>query len=490
MPSPRSSIRYLTSSAQNQSAFLVSMNVSILQVCFFIGRCLNFHLFHHKHIWRDLRSDIRLDSLTPTIIGSHKPSLTHPYPYPYPYIMSLPIHPHGQQSQHGLKGNNMTRNAPAPRPRGGFRPNDYGSYLGGISDEDQSTHLNFLCPTGLLSPLRHYGHISLASTSNLFSASHPSYHPLIEPLLCHGGLNLLSPCLEAPANLVPTPDMNENLNERFGRGKAIRDSHMPRALTAKTPVTLNLSIREYAKTADQPTNLSLWTSFREIPSPSEVFDEGRKDHGTTVEIPQNTVIGPYISKEDYLESHYRLLREDAVAPLRDVVSEIQVYPHLVEKDSDNNAYIYEKVTQIDWTACGICSLWSGLYHWPDVRQCRSCSPCHLLLETDREESQLGAVKTVTDRCNSGADSSKGYVCNHLSCSHSRSKTFGRTRAEPTRGRLILWRHRRVRDRSSAGMDHGRVPQWFLRRKPPYSPWTADAVKRKVRKADSKFPPRS
>lgn len=48
-------------------------------------------------------------------------------------------------------------------------------------------------------------------------------------------------------------------------------------------------------------------------------------HSTTLELTENTVVGPYISKEEYLESHYKLLREDAVAPLRDVISEIQVY---------------------------------------------------------------------------------------------------------------------------------------------------------------------
>lgn len=148
-------------------------------------------------------------------------------------------------------------------------------------------------------------------------------------------------------------DMNENLNERFGRGKAIRDSHMPRSLTAR-PVILNLSIREYAKTASQPADLSHWIGLREIPSPDEVFDEGRTEHSTTLELTENTVVGPYISKEDYLESHYRLLREDAVAPLRDVVSEVQYFPQLLEKDSDNGAYIYEKVPREDCTSCGIC----------------------------------------------------------------------------------------------------------------------------------------
>lgn len=157
-------------------------------------------------------------------------------------------------------------------------------------------------------------------------------------------LFLFSRCVEAPANLESISDMNENLNERFGGGKALRDSQIPRALTARPSVTLNMSIREYAKTTGQPADRSHWTGLREIPTSSEVFDEGRTEHDTPLELKANTVVGPYTSKEEYLESHYRLLREDAVAPLRDVVSEIQYYPQLLEKDSDNGAYIYEKVS--------------------------------------------------------------------------------------------------------------------------------------------------
>lgn len=84
--------------------------------------------------------------------------------------------------------------------------------------------------------------------------------------------------------------MNENLNERFGRGKAIRNSHVPHALTARPSMTLNLSIREYAKIARQPADLSHWTGWREIPFSSEVFDEGRTQHGTMLELTENTVV--------------------------------------------------------------------------------------------------------------------------------------------------------------------------------------------------------
>ena len=207
--------------------------------------------------------------------------------------------------------------------------------------------------------------------------------------------------------------MNENLKERFSRGKS--------TLTARSPVTLNLSIREYAKTTDQLGDQSHWTGFREIPSPSEVFDKGRTEHSTALVLAENTVVGPYESKEAYLESHYGLLREDAVAPLRDAVSEVQYYPQLMEKDSDNGAYIYEKVSYKTvhlW--CTLCSHHPGLHHCPDFRQCRNCSPRHLFIKTSWQESQLGTVKTAAYRRLVGTESGKRYVFIYLPHSRRRS----------------------------------------------------------------------
>ena len=109
-------------------------------------------------------------------------------------------------------------------------------------------------------------------------------------------------------------------------------------------MTTNLSIRKYVKIFDQPIDSSNWTTFREVPSSSEIFDEGRTEHTEAVEVHENIVVGPYSSNSDYLERQYSLLREDAVAPLRDVVSEVQAYPRMMESESDNDAYVYEKVS--------------------------------------------------------------------------------------------------------------------------------------------------
>lgn len=109
-------------------------------------------------------------------------------------------------------------------------------------------------------------------------------------------------------------------------------------------MTTNPSIREYFKASKKPVESGHWTGLREIPSSSELFSRDHSDHEESVELSENIVVGPFASKEDYLDRQYSLLREDAIAPLRNVISELQNTPYIMEKESDNNAYIYEKVS--------------------------------------------------------------------------------------------------------------------------------------------------
>ncbi len=138
-------------------------------------------------------------------------------------------------------------------------------------------------------------------------------------------------------------DMNEYLTERFGRGSAFRQHDGASLKTGRPSMVLNQSIREYVWTFNRPVDLSNWTGYRDIPSSEEIFDSGRQHHHEDVEVSENIVVGPYESREDYLERHYALLREDTVAPLRNAVSEVQSNPHLLEADSRDSACIYEKV---------------------------------------------------------------------------------------------------------------------------------------------------
>ena len=135
--------------------------------------------------------------------------------------------------------------------------------------------------------------------------------------------------------------MNAHLSERFGRRNTIREPEASSEPTPAISTRLNLSIRKYIMTEDS-RDASDWSGLPEVPASYEVFDERRQKHEEDLEIDENIIVGPYPSKNDYLSRHYSLLREDAVSPLRDVISEIQVKPSIMEAASENDAYIYEK----------------------------------------------------------------------------------------------------------------------------------------------------
>ncbi|KAL8738285.1 MAG: hypothetical protein Q9181_000920 [Wetmoreana brouardii] len=103
---------------------------------------------------------------------------------------------------------------------------------------------------------------------------------------------------------------------------------------------LNTRIRDYVKGTPVSNAGPTFIREREIPTPDEISIPKNDEEA---EVPVNQVVGPWASKEKYLSDHYALLREDGVTPLRNVVSELKAEPHILEKDSVENACIYEKV---------------------------------------------------------------------------------------------------------------------------------------------------
>lgn len=83
----------------------------------------------------------------------------------------------------------------------------------------------------------------------------------------------------------------------------------------------------------------------ELPTSAEVglVENGKRLDGD-IEILANKIDGPWSSRDKYLQAHYELLREDGTAPLRQAVEEIRANPELMEKDSKENAAIYENVS--------------------------------------------------------------------------------------------------------------------------------------------------
>lgn len=108
-------------------------------------------------------------------------------------------------------------------------------------------------------------------------------------------------------------------------------------------MTPSRSIREYTSFERRGHDPASWLGRPEIPSPKELNGDGDDNPDAEIEIPVNKISGPWDSVTEYLSGHYRLLREDAIAPLRNVVSEIRVETGIMEKDSQENACIYEKV---------------------------------------------------------------------------------------------------------------------------------------------------
>ncbi|KAL8862093.1 MAG: hypothetical protein Q9178_001548 [Gyalolechia marmorata] len=129
--------------------------------------------------------------------------------------------------------------------------------------------------------------------------------------------------------------------ERFSLRKPIQQNHHPSSSKEPAPtLRLNTAIREYIRDTTSPEHDLQFLHRPEIPSSEEISVPANDEEE---EVPVNHVVGPWASKQKYLSDHYSLLREDGVAPLRNVVSELKAVPDVLEKDSVEKSQIYEKV---------------------------------------------------------------------------------------------------------------------------------------------------
>ncbi|EER27806.1 hypothetical protein CPC735_031420 [Coccidioides posadasii C735 delta SOWgp] len=106
-------------------------------------------------------------------------------------------------------------------------------------------------------------------------------------------------------------------------------------------VPLNRSIGEYVKAASHVVEVGSWTGKTEVPSSGEILGiDADINPGDAVFLLPNQINGPWHSREMYLKAHYELLREDAVAPLRDAVAYVRQDPRMQDT---LDICIYEKV---------------------------------------------------------------------------------------------------------------------------------------------------
>jgi hypothetical protein len=133
--------------------------------------------------------------------------------------------------------------------------------------------------------------------------------------------------------------------EDINTSKRPTGSQLVVSLLAAPPVPVNEDIRSYFYVEDDESAESEpWTTKPSVPTPEEIMGVDILDDGEdSIQLAANIVVGPWRSKDAYLRTHYELLREDAVAPLRDAVAYIRDDPQMMDSGS---VAIYEKVRLI------------------------------------------------------------------------------------------------------------------------------------------------
>lgn len=119
----------------------------------------------------------------------------------------------------------------------------------------------------------------------------------------------------------------------------ISELHTHTSDTPSNPV--NKAIRQYFENGNEEDTYSNddWLQKPELPTAEEIL--GVDEPGDDVLLAPNQISGPWSSKEEYLRTHYCLIREDSVAPLRDAVTMVRNNPQM---NDAKNISIYEKVS--------------------------------------------------------------------------------------------------------------------------------------------------
>ncbi|KAL6238040.1 hypothetical protein BDW75DRAFT_228225 [Aspergillus navahoensis] len=123
------------------------------------------------------------------------------------------------------------------------------------------------------------------------------------------------------------------------------NSHLPEvfrqtSLNARTVAVVTREVRNYFDQihTHDADNLSSkpWLLKPELPTSDEILGAD----GEFVDLEPNKIEGPWESTDAYLKAHYELLREEAIAPLRDAVAIFRSDPDMSD---DKYVAVYEKV---------------------------------------------------------------------------------------------------------------------------------------------------
>ncbi len=137
--------------------------------------------------------------------------------------------------------------------------------------------------------------------------------------------------------------MNEHLLEKFTRGRKPQVRGNISYDPNHSKEALNRDIRAYVAAANTPPveTAKPWLWKAEVPTTAEILD----DEDEPVQLSENRLNKPWPSRKKYLETHYELLREDAISPLRDAVHQFRNTPDMSD---DGQVAVYEKASHLSF----------------------------------------------------------------------------------------------------------------------------------------------
>ena len=131
--------------------------------------------------------------------------------------------------------------------------------------------------------------------------------------------------------------MNEHLTERLHR-TSLQDSSNSVTHGGHDLLQYINKLNEYCRNEKQSDDKCSWLSRSEVPTAEELFRPGPEvdpsyyENNNTPVLQPNIIDGPWQDKEEYLSSHFELLRENALRPLREAIHQIQQMPYAEESD--------------------------------------------------------------------------------------------------------------------------------------------------------------
>lgn len=182
--------------------------------------------------------------------------------------------------------------------------------------------------------------------------------------------------------------MNEHLAERFARQRRFQPQSKASYDPNNSKEQLNRGIRTYVAAASAPpaNNAKPWLCKAEVPTTEEILD----DEEEPLQLPENRLDKPWPNRRRYLETHYELLREDAISPLRDAVAQFKSNPSM---DDDDQVAVYEKASCSDATQ-PTTNTNLGLYRRFHVCTPRASCETSILYRSGAQKHRVGVLEAL------------------------------------------------------------------------------------------------